>query len=106
MPELKNSFDAEQRDAKIREISGRGHAVGLDTPFTFSALRVYDAGGKLDSTTEGYMVGCGFINKDRTLTEDGKLLVELHTQRGDRPYIWSQEMSQKAQNAPKLVAAA
>lgn len=90
----------------IRRLSGRGHAVGLDSPFTYSALLVYDAGGKLDAKTEKYMIQCDFLKADRTLTDDGKTLVELHTQRGDRPYLWSQDMVEKARSQPKLVMAA
>lgn len=87
----------------IRDLSGRGHAVGLDSPFTFGALRVYNAGGKLDAKTEKYLIQCDFIDASRNLTEDGRQLLELHTLRGDKPYIWSDDMVRAAQKAPKLV---
>lgn len=90
----------------IRRLSGRGHAVGLDTPFLFSALLVYEAGGKLDKTTEKYMIQGDFLKANGSLSDDGKKLVELHTRRGDRPYLWSQDMVEKAHKAPKLVIAA
>ena len=103
-----NTLSLADIEKTIRAISGRGHLQGLATPFTFSALNVYEAGGDLRGKTEDYMLKLGFLTRTAdgriTPSEDGQTLLDLCRQRGDRPAVWSEEMAAKAARAPRLVA--
>ena len=102
---------AESRlDRTIRELSGRGHAYGLSTPFTHSALAVIAAGGTMPPKDTHYLIKAGLVKQFEAkgplhLSDDGELLLCSHKMRGDRLYIWAQDMIAKTQSIPRLVAA-
>lgn len=97
-------------ERKIRELSGRGHAYGLSTPFTYSALSVIAAGGSMPAKDTHYLIKSGLVKQFETkgplhLSDDGQTLVDCHTMRGDRLYLWAQDMIAQAKSVPKLIAA-
>lgn len=97
-----------ETDQLIRSISGRGHLLGLSTPFTHSALHLYAAGGRLDAKTEKYMIQADFLTAGSTgrpaLSQDGQALLSAHEKRGDRVFLWSTEMAAAARRQPRLAA--
>jgi hypothetical protein len=103
------NHDSLATDKAIREISGRGHLMGLSTPFTHSALVLYAAGGRIQGKSEEYLLKLDFLKSvdgaKPVLSETGQHLLDLHTRRGDRPAIWAEEMSAAARKQPHLVAA-
>ena len=105
MTTLTNAFDPETLTREIREISGRGHAVGMSTPFTHGALVLYEAGGHMNAKTEQHLIACDFVKASGGLTQDGEKLLDLLTRRGSRAPLWADEMAAAARKAPRLVAA-
>lgn len=93
---LTNAFNTEDIDNAVRALVDPGHKLGLPTPFIFGALTVYDAGGKLGGNNEKTLIAAGYVTKALTLTDNGRSLLDLCTQRGDTPFLWAKDMAAAA----------
>lgn len=93
----------EKRDRLIRMASYDAHQEGLSTPFAYSAMHVYAAGGAIGAKDENALKKAGLLNAKTELTEKGVLLLVAGQERGDRPFIWAEDIARKAGNAPRLV---
>lgn len=94
---------SELLDRQIRKLTYLAHLEGLSTPFALSAMVVYLKGGKLSAKDEEALKKAGLLDQCNNLTVNGMTLLTSCEQRGDRPYLWAQDIAAKAQKAPKLV---